>query len=187
MEPFEYLTVLVSIIVGLGLSHLLETAARLIQMRDRIRLFGPTLLWMGLLFVLQIQIWWAAFEWQSSGTWTFFPFLLFLALPIGAYLLSVLLVPDLDEPEGTDLKASYFANRRWFFAVLALLPVLSLIHEQMHAGFIQQDADAAFRLGFVAVALVGLGVRRESAHWILTVGFGLGFAVYVALLFSRLP
>ena len=187
MEPFEYLSVLVSIIVGLGLSHLLATSARLIQVRAEVRLFGPTLVWMSMLFVLQIQIWWATFEWQDGGAWTFFSFLLFLGLPIGAYLLSVLLVPSLDDPTEVDLRRSYFGNRRWFFGVLALLPLLSLLHERVHGGVVWWDADAFFRLGFAVVALVGLGTRRLVVHWILTVGFALAFAVYVALLFGRLP
>lgn len=187
MEPFEYLSVLVSIIVGLGLSHLLATTARLIQHRSVVRLFGPTLIWMALLFVLQVQIWWAAFEWQGSGAWNFFSFLLFLGLPIGAYLLSVLLVPDLDDPEEVDLRTSYFDNRRWFFALLVLLPVVSLAHEQVQGGHIQWDVDAAFRVGFGVVAFAGLVVRQVAAHWGLTIGFALGFAAYVGLLFSRLP
>lgn len=187
MAPFEYLSVLVSIIVGLGLSHLLATTARLIQHRRELVLFGPTLIWMAVLFVLQVQIWWAAFEWQASASWNFFSFLLFLGLPIGAYLLSVLLVPDLDDPEEVDLRASYFSNRRWFFGLLVLLPIISLLHEQVHGGRIQWDVDAAFRLGFVAVALLALFVRQVVVHWVLTVGFAIGFAAYVALLFLRLP
>lgn len=187
MEPFEYLSVLVSIIVGLGLSHLLATAARLIQCRTKIRLFGLTFVWMAVLFVLQVQIWWAAFEWQASGAWDFFSFLLFLSLPIGAYLLSVLLVPDLEDPEEVDLRASYFSNRRWFFAILALLPFVSLLHEQVQGGLIQWDVDAGFRIGFLVIALVGLFVKRVVLHWLLTLGFALGFAAYVALLFSQLP
>ncbi|CAN5853718.1 hypothetical protein BH20GEM3_BH20GEM3_15690 [soil metagenome] len=42
MSQFEYLGVLVSIIIGLGLSHLLASAARLIQVRRRVRLYWPT-------------------------------------------------------------------------------------------------------------------------------------------------
>ena len=51
MTHFEYLSVLVSIIIGLGLSHLLSSAARLIQIRHRTRLYPPTLIWMGILVV----------------------------------------------------------------------------------------------------------------------------------------
>lgn len=122
-----------------------------------------------------------------GGSWGFFSFLLFLGLPIGAYLLSVLLVPDLDDPEEVDLRASYFANRHWFFGILALLPVVSLLHEQVRSGSVQWDVDAAFRLGFVAVALLGVFVRRVFVHWMLAIGFAGGFAAYVGLLFARLP
>ena len=126
-------------------------------------------------------------EWRLS----FVSFLLFLGLPIGvpigAYLLSVLLVPDLDDLEEVDLRASYFSNRRWFFGLLVLLPLISLLHEQVHGGHIQWDVDAAFRLGFVTVALLGLSVQRALVHWVLTVGFAIGFAAYVGLLFLRLP
>lgn len=187
MAPFEYLTVLVSIIVGLGLSHLLSSTARLIQRRHEARLYGPTLVWMAILFVLQIQIWWAAFEWQSSGTWTFFAFLLFLGLPIGAYLLSVLIVPDLDEAEAPNLRTSYFSNRRWFYALLSLLPIVSLLHEHVHGGRILWDVDALFRIGFTGTALVGVVVENERLHWILTLGYAIGLVVYVVLLFVRLP
>jgi len=77
---------------------------------------------MGILFVLQIQIGWAAFEWQSAPTWDFLASLVFLLLPVGAYLLSVLLVPDLDQPGEMDLRASYVQNRARFFGRLALPP-----------------------------------------------------------------
>ncbi len=187
MPAFEYLTVLVSIIVGLGLSHLLAVTARLIQERDRVEFYAPLLVWMGLLFVLQIQIWWAAFEWQSAHPWSFLPFLLFLMLPIGAYLLSVLLVPDLDRPGDLDLKTSYFRNRRWFFGILALLPLISLLHEAVHAGGIQWDADPVFRVGFAVLAGVGFVFRRPAVHWGVTLAFASGFAVYVGLLFRQLP
>jgi hypothetical protein len=187
MEPFEYLSVLISIIVGLGLTHLMTTGARLIQERGRVRFFVPTLVWMGMLFVLHIQIWWAAFEWQSRSSWTFFAFLLFLALPIGAYLLSILLVPDLDRAEDPDLRQSYFANRVWFFGLLSAMPVVSLLHEAVHGGAIEPDADAAFRVVFGLTALLGLGSRNESVHWGIALGYAAAFAAYVAVLFRRLP
>lgn len=187
MQAFEYLSVLVSIIVGLGLSHLLATAARLIQERDRVQFFLPTLLWMGILFVLQIQIWWAAFEWQSAPTWDFAVFLLFLFLPIGAYMLSVLLVPDFDRPGDLDQRAGYFRNRPWFFGLLTLIPLFSLAHETLHTGGLVVDADLFFRLGFAGLALVGFFVRNATVHWIVTGIFGTGFAAYIGLLFLQLP
>jgi len=187
MQPFEYLSVLVSIIVGLGLSHLLTTAARLIQERERVSIYPPTIIWMGILFVLHIQIWWAAFEWQDERVWSFLAFLLFLSLPISAYLLGVLLVPDLDRAGPVDLKANYFSNRVAFYSILTILPIASLLHEALHGGNIHWDLDAAFRIGFSLVAVFGLLYDQRGLHWGVTAVFTMAFLSYVGLLFTRLP
>lgn len=39
MTPFEYLSVLISIILGLGLAHLLSAVRELIQRRARVRFY----------------------------------------------------------------------------------------------------------------------------------------------------
>ena len=62
MTPFEYLSVLVSIIVGLALTQLLSGAARLIQLRRRVVMHPATLWWMASLFLINVQVWWVAFE-----------------------------------------------------------------------------------------------------------------------------
>jgi len=41
MSQFQYLSVLISIIVGLGISHLLSSAVRLIQARKQVRFYKP--------------------------------------------------------------------------------------------------------------------------------------------------
>ena len=145
MQPFEYLSVLVSIIVGLGLSHLLTTAARLIQERERVSFYPPTLIRIGILFVPHIQIWWAAFGWQDERVWGFLAFLLFLSLPISTYLLGVLLVQDLDRTGPVDLKANYFSNRVAFYAILTLLPITSRLHESLHGGNIHCVGRQTYR------------------------------------------
>jgi len=70
MTPFEYLSVLVSIIIGLALTRLLSGAARLIQLRRRVRPHAITLGWMAFLFLANIQIWWVAFERREESQWS---------------------------------------------------------------------------------------------------------------------
>ena len=74
MSEFEYLSVLISIVVGLGISHLLAGVARLIRRRDEVRFYLPSLLWMGALFLAFIQIWWAIFGSRAMESWTFVGF-----------------------------------------------------------------------------------------------------------------
>jgi hypothetical protein len=186
MDAFSYLSVLISIVLGLGVTHLLASAAKLIRFRAAVRLYAPTLVWIGLLFLLHVQIWWAVFELRDVSDWTFFSFLLVLAIPTLAYLLSALLVPDFDRETDIDLKASYFENRRWFFGLFTLIPLVSLVQEAVISSGIRWDADPVFRLGFLVLGLVGVSTRRERVHqWLAPVGF-IAFAGYITFLFLRL-
>lgn len=186
MNQFEYLSVLVSIIIGLGLSHLLSSAARLIQIRHRTRLYPPALIWMGILFLANIQIWWVGFDRRDSDEWHFFSFLLYLLIPIGASVLSYLVVPPLDGDAVVDLKASYHENRAWFFGLFGVLPLISLLEEHVRDDGLPWDVDVLFRIVFAALAFIVAGTRNERVHLLnALLALGLFFA-YVGLLFLRL-
>ena len=47
MDAFSYLSVLISIVLGLGVTQLLTGFGRLIEARDRVRSYGPVLIWAG--------------------------------------------------------------------------------------------------------------------------------------------
>lgn len=187
MTPFEYLSVLVSIIIGLGLTHLLTSAARLIQLRRRVRGYATTYLWMLLLLILQVQIWWAAYEGRNDAEWTFHGFFAYLLLPILAALISYLLVPDLEgEHHELDLRASFLENRVWIYGLLGALAVISLGRDLLEDGRGALDLDAAFRGAFLVLALAGAVVRSERFHLLaVTASLGL-FLAYVAILFTTL-
>lgn len=93
----------------------------------------------------------------------------FLLIPVLVALLSYLIVPDLDEEQEVNLKASYFENRQWFFGLLAVVPVISLTEEYVleyaTAGEIRPDADAAFRVIFIVLALAAALIRKEAYHF----------------------
>ena len=186
MTEFDYLSVLISIVLGLGLSHVMATAAQLVRFRAAVKFYTPALLWLALLFFLHVQIWWAVFELRDVPEWTFGNFVLVLAIPAVVYVISVLLSPDFDREERIDLRASYFAHRRWFFGLLALLPILSLAQEYAISGHIQLDPDPLFRLAFLALALVGLGSANERLHRVLAIVTIVIFATYVGMLFLEL-
>jgi hypothetical protein len=187
VTPFEYLSVLVSIIVGLGLSHLLTGAARLIQTRRRVRAYLPTYIWMAVLLLVQIQIWWAAYDRREDTTWTFFAFFLFLLLPICAALVSYLLVPDLEgEHQELDLRASFQENRGWFHGLLGTIAAISLAGDLVEDGVDALDLNAAFRVVFLIQALAASRVRSDRYQLINALIVLAIFCAYVGMLFVQL-
>lgn len=186
MSEFDYLAVLISIVLGLGMSHVLSTSAQLVRYRRAVRFYTPTLLWLLILFLVHVQIWWAVFELRSVREWSFIGFMLVLAVPVLAYSMSVLLAPDFDRETLVDLRGSYFEQRRWFYALFGLLPAASLAQELAIRGFIIGDADPLFRLGFILLAILGFKRTDEWLHLLLPVLVLTSFAVYVGALFLRL-
>ena len=186
MSAFEYLSVLVSIIVGLALAHLLSSSARLMQMRHKMRLHATSLCWMAFLFLANIQIWWVGFDRRHDTEWNFFPFLLYLAIPTTAFLLSYLIVPDLDDAEGADMQRNFEDNRSWFFALLAALPAISLLEETVRDGRFPFDADVAFRIGLFVATLVASVIRNARFHLAYALASLALLCGYVVVLFLQL-
>lgn len=186
MSKFEYLSVLTSIIIGLALTNLLSGAARLIQLRHRVRPHATTLCWMAMLFLVNIQVWWVAFERRESSEWTFFSFLLYLLIPITLFLLSYLVLPDLGDEDAVDLRANFDGNRGWFFGLWAAVPAISLLEESLRDGRVPMDIDAAFRVAFLLLSLASGRIRSARFHlWNAFVALTL-VCVYIAVLFTQL-
>src|SRR5687767_1802176 len=93
MTPFEYVIVLISIILGLGITTILTGVAELIKHTQSRRLYTPYIIWIVLIFVLHIQDWWVSYKLKSVGVWTLHSFLLIIIYPINLYILAHLLFP----------------------------------------------------------------------------------------------
>lgn len=188
MSEFGYLSVFVSIVLGLGVSRLLAGAGRLVQRRREVNLHLPTVCWLVFLLLLHVQVWWATFAWRDVAEWTFPAFVLFLAIPVAAYFMAVLILPDLEGARGEvpDLGRSFHQNRTWFFWILASLPVLSMLQELALSGEVARSLDTAVRLAMIPAAGVGALVDSERFHRIHAPALLGLLALYTFGLFLRL-
>ena len=128
MNAFEYLSVLISIILALGMTRVLGGVGEMLQARLHRRIYWVHVVWIVNLFLYLIVAWWIFYRWRNQQLWTFFLFLFVLISPTILYLASLLLFPpesDLDEM--LDYKTHYYANHRAFFILFALFTPVDII------------------------------------------------------------
>jgi hypothetical protein len=179
INPTEYLSVLVSIVVGLGISHLLSGTGKLVVARARVRMYGPTLAGIVLVFLAHVQFWWGNLGYGSEVEGNYFAFLLFLMNPVLLYLLAVLVLPDFDTPGELSLREHHAENRRWFYGIVAALPALSAIRNVTVQGSPVLTPERPFEIIFFVLGLAGVLVRREGWQQALPWVF---LALFVAMM-----
>jgi hypothetical protein len=121
MDPFSYLSVLISIILALGMTRVLAGVGEMLQARSRRRIYWVHAVWAVNLFIYLVVAWWLFYRWRNQQPWTFFLFVFVLISPTILYLTSLLLFPrDSAVDESVNYKTHFYANHRAFFIILAL-------------------------------------------------------------------
>jgi hypothetical protein len=92
MDPFSYLSVLISIILALGMTRVLAGVGEMLEARSRRRLCWVHAVWVANLF-LYLVVAWFFYRWRNQQPWTFFLFIFLLISPTILYLASILLFP----------------------------------------------------------------------------------------------
>lgn len=186
MDAFEYLSVLISIVLGLALTQLLTSVGRLVQARSRVRAFWPSFAWTGTVLLILVQTWWAIFTFRDEPVWNFGEFALILAHPTLIYFLAVLVLPDADREGTIDLRANYFAQKTWFFGAAAGVVVLSLLRPVVFDGYFPLDADRLVQFAFLLMTSAAALVRSPRLHQALAFAAPVGVLLYTAGLFFSL-
>jgi len=175
MDPFEYLVVLTSIVLGLAVTRVIAGIGNIIQTRQRKRSYWVHIIWMVNLFLTITIVWWVAYRWRTQTHWTFFLFLWLLLMPTLLYLTSALIYPDTDEAIlVTDWKEYYYQHHRDIFILYALVFPIDLI-DTMLKGFAHFLAQGPLYLGTMLMWFVLLIIaafnRRSGYHAFLAIVF----------------
>ena len=184
MSQFEYLAVLISIILGLGITQLLSGFGRWLEQRAKLRPYAPSIAWGAFLLLVHIQTWLAMFGRREYETWSFLQFVVLLLQPIVLFLLTILTFPGPGSRE--NLRANYFVQRRWFFGLMMTLLVVSVLKDVTREGSLPSLENLAFHGLFMMLALTGFVSAHERTHRWLSYAAIVTGVVYIALLFGVL-
>lgn len=186
MDEWGFLSVIVSIILGLSITQLLQGISEVINERERVRFYQPAIGWTVLLLIVDVQAWWAMFGYRNRHAWTFLQFGTVLLEVILLYLLAALALPNFGGSGAIDLRANYFRHKAWFFGCLILVLLDSLLKSFLVDGGFPGRLDLGFHLLWITTAAIAAVVKSDWYHKAFLYSSYAFVLTYIALLFTNL-
>jgi hypothetical protein len=186
MTTFEFISVLLSIVVGLALTRLLSGLSRVVELQMRVTFSWPQGAWAVNVGLALVVFWWATLGGQMDlNVWSFPSFALLLLYAVLLYVLAALIVPT-ELVEGADLGAHFAAVRPWFFAVAALTALAELGDTLLRGGFERVRAFGPLYSTLIVMCVVlggtGAFIKNRRFQQLLPVVF---FGFMMAWVFSQ--
>jgi hypothetical protein len=184
MTTFEYLAVLFSVVVGLGVTQALKGLLRIVQYRRTMRVYWPTLIWTAAVLQWTIFFWWfSGYSLVRLDEWRMTTLLFVLVYSSALFFLLGLLQPD-DMAPDFDMRAHFEDTKGWFFGVFLGVGLLDVADTWLK----QLSGTGASEGGFLVLYSSFLGVWILSAAVALRVRSdrvlgGLGVVYLIATLY----
>ena len=185
MDAFSFLSVLLSIILGLAITQVLQGLGRLMTARARVTFYWPPIVIALAMLVGFVQSWWAMFGLRNRQSWDFLGFLVVIFQVVFAYLQAAMILPEVGEGP-VDLRESYFKERRWFYSFVIAGTVTSLCKDLVLDGHLPKPLNLGFHCGWILLALCAIWTGRDLFHKLLAFVAAAGMTAYIVLLFTRL-
>src|SRR5690242_19948942 len=146
MDAFSYLSVLLSIILGLAITQVLQGYRALLLARGRIHTHPAPLIWSGLVLLFAAQAWWASFDLNARTNWGFLDFAVILLQMGLLYMLAALVLPDVPAEQPVDLARHFERHRKAFFAFLIAMLASSIAKEAVLEHRLPSPLNLTFHL-----------------------------------------
>lgn len=127
MNGFRLVSIILSMLLGLGVTQLLSNLVTLFLSRRKVKIRVVPLLWVVSTLVLQLQFWWAVNELEALiQKWSFRMFIVALLLPLSLFLAAAVVLPKKEIDEESDLAELFERDGRWGLVGLAAYGVLAI-------------------------------------------------------------
>ncbi len=162
MSIFEYVTVAISIVLGLGVAQLLSGALELVRYRKVARIHWVPMLWALAIFAIQLEFWWSLFRLSGRPeVWSHQNFLLAIGTALSLSAAGSLILPQRWPEGGLDLLEYFNQDGKMGVAAFALFNVLAFPLNVRLFGLSLMSATTMYILGMLG-AQVGVLVSRSS-------------------------
>jgi hypothetical protein len=161
MSSFEFISILMSIVVGLGVTNLLAGVGRAFYRRKQTPMDEVHIvLTLATLLLLSLN-WWVAFKWNTNVLWSFDKFLVLIVWTIALYMLTTFLYPpDLSEEE--ESRNRFEANRSGYYSAFIAFCSMDIVQTALRSGLLDPVWYLPFVGHFLMLGAAGLIVRRRG-------------------------
>ena len=170
MSLFEYVSVMVSVILALGIAQILTGVGAFLVTKDRPRAYWLHAVWLAFLALFHIQVWWVFWDLRSRPPDTILAFLSTILLPALVYLPTYVLLEGRFPSNARD---HFYRVRQPFFALLIALTTCQLLWPWI-LGYALPVSIRALALLAVGAAATGFLTEDRRIHGVLGVSFLLG-------------
>ena len=178
MKPFDYISVLLSIVLSLALAHVLAITAHIIQHGIK-RWSGLLAFWIAIIVYMVVDYWLSIWHLHDQAAWSL-PFILFLMVQVSLlYIAARIATPDGAAGEPTDMAGHFDATRRRLFETLGIYMLFGAAANQLIPGFGTLELKiilvAYIVLFFTASRMTTINAQRAIAVAVL------GLTVYYSV------
>jgi hypothetical protein len=181
MDAFGYISVIFSVVIGLGLSQLLTGVVELVKAKHRVTFYWVHSSWVGLIFIGHIFLWWTMWNLRLLKDWNFFTFLLLLLAPVLLFIAASFLVPKLEPDSVIDLRTYFYDNKTAFFVVNAVFTGLMSAENWLLTGRLSPARVTLIMASWFVLLCVSAFVKSARYHAIVVIVLGLLFLTFIIL------
>ena len=160
ISPFEYVSILVSIILGLGMTQILSSFSDLLYHYKKVKFYWVHSIWLVFVLFLHVQDWFVTYQLKDRTIWHLPELVFVLLYPITLFIAAKMLLPTNDEEEKQDMKKFYNSQFPVIFSIIAISIFLSVLFNLF---FLKKDLWQQTPLLLFFVVILSL-VRKKTAN-----------------------
>jgi hypothetical protein len=184
-QAFAYLSVLLSIVLGLAITEILQAWAGLLKGRARVAFYAPPIIWSGIFLLLTVQFWWVSFGLASRADWNFASFCTVFGQTLAIYVAAALVLPKDDGDRPLDLRVHYYREVPPLFGLGLVFSAIGFVKDWLlHERLVPLRFGVTFL--FIVLMLVLLAVRRPRVHEAIAPMVAILMIGYFVVLFWRI-
>ena len=186
-DAFAYLSVLLSIILGLAIAEVLQGYRSLLIARGEVKLYAPPLIWSATMLVLAIHFWWASFGLAGRENWDFAAFSAVLMQTVMLFMGAALLLPHKTADQPIDLRSHYYREAGPFVSFGLLFILFGFVKDWLlDRRILSGGLPLMFFILFLAMTLVALFFRKPRVHEIIAPVMAVAILVFIGMMFAKL-